>query len=128
MGNYSSFVLYRCFRGIDTGHCCHHSFPVAGLQKQYWNPVHLDSQRKHTLGIQSYSQLMIDFLSIGLRFHYHSQKVIGSLWICKIHQNPRKNKINPFLNLVTSTCDMFSVSRFSNPTPPKLNRCVCCLL
>ena len=38
-----------------------------------------------TLGIQSYSQLMIGvsnhLLSIIFRFHYHSQKVIGSLGI-----------------------------------------------
>ena len=36
-----------------------------------------------SLGIQSYSQLMIGvsnhLLSIVFRFHYHSQKVIGSL-------------------------------------------------
>ena len=39
----------------------------------------------HSLGIQSYSQLMIGvsnhLLSIVFRFHYHSQKVIGSLGI-----------------------------------------------
>ena len=37
------------------------------------------------VGIQSYSQMMIGmsnhFLSIAFRFHYHSQKVIGSLGI-----------------------------------------------
>ena len=42
---------------------------------------------RHTLGIQSYSQLMIGvsthLLSIVFRFHYHSQKVIGSLGISK---------------------------------------------
>ena len=43
----------------------------------------------HTLGIQSYPQLMIGvsnhLLSIVFRFHYHSQKVIGSLGIWKVH-------------------------------------------
>ena len=57
--------------------------------KGLWNWNHLSflgkrfHQSKHSLGIQSYSQLMIGvsnhLLSIGLRFHYHSQKVIGSL-------------------------------------------------
>ena len=41
----------------------------------------------YTLGIQSYSQMMIGvsnhLLSIVLRFHYHSQKMIGSLGTCK---------------------------------------------
>jgi len=40
-------------------------------------------QQQQTLGIQSYSQLMIGLsnhlLSKVLGFHYHSQKVIGSL-------------------------------------------------
>ena len=61
----------------------------------FWGPV-LPPNRKvfgsprvwtsvffHTLGIQSYSQLIIGvsnhLLSIVFRFHYHSQKVIGSL-------------------------------------------------
>ena len=38
----------------------------------------------NTLGIQSYSQIMIgmfNHLSIVFRFHYHSQEVIGSLGI-----------------------------------------------
>ena len=46
----------------------------------------------NTLGIQSYSQIMIgmfNHLSIVFRFHYHSQEVIGSLgidtsWLTKI--------------------------------------------
>ena len=45
---------------------------------------------KKTLGIQSYSQMMIGvsnhFLSIVFRFHYHSQEVIGSLGIKKKHE------------------------------------------
>ena len=49
---------------------------------------------KKTLGIQSYSQMMIGvsnhFLSIVFRFHYHSQEVIGSLGIKK---KPEKNTI-----------------------------------
>ena len=43
------------------------------------------SEKNNTLGIQSYSHLMIGvsnhLLSIVFRFHYHSQKVIGSLGI-----------------------------------------------
>ena len=42
----------------------------------------------NTLGIQSYSQLMIGvsnhLLSIVFRFHYHSQEVIGSLGTGKV--------------------------------------------
>ena len=43
-------------------------------------------------GIQSYSQLMIGvsnhLLSIVFRFHYHSQKVIGSLGIKEVKHQP----------------------------------------
>ena len=50
----------------------------------------LSSSRMHflniSLGIQSYSQLMIGVsnhpLSIVFRFHYHVQKVTGSLGYC----------------------------------------------
>ena len=45
-----------------------------------------------SLGIQSYSQMMIrvsnHLLSKVFRFHYHSQKVIGSLGIIKVGERP----------------------------------------
>ena len=47
--------------------------------------VYILLAENHTLGIQSYSQMMIKvpnhLLSIVFSFHYHSQKVIGSLGI-----------------------------------------------
>ena len=52
------------------------AFPIHGTEVVLFLPT-------FTLGIQSYSQLMIGLsnhlLSIVFRFHYHSQKVIGSL-------------------------------------------------
>ena len=51
--------------------------------------------RVHTLGIQSYSQMIgvsNHLLSIVFRFHYHSQKVIGCLaiyWFLKQGTKPQ---------------------------------------
>ena len=54
---------------------------LRGFKRYHWFSMYIWT--KPSLGIQSYSQLMIGvsnhLLSIVFGFHYHSQKVIGSL-------------------------------------------------
>ena len=64
--------------------CGRWKFPTVGMIEISWGNQKMFSECGHkTLGIQSYSQMMIrvsnHLLSKVFRFHYHSQKVTGSL-------------------------------------------------
>ena len=76
-----------------------------------------------TLGIQSYSHLMIGvsnhLLSIVFRFHYHSQKVIGSLgWQPEKHSSPFPLYDMPTKNVVEPLQggSLPRINEFTTPT------------
>ncbi len=75
-----------------------------------------------SLGIQSYSQLMIGvsnhLLSIVFRFHFHSQKVIGSSLLCFLISLPSiaiplsSWSLGPYNQLTQGICHDFALDVF----------------